>query len=150
MSIWVDADACPVVIREILIRAALRTGKPLLFVANSYLNLPKAKNISLLQVSQGYDAADNEIVNRAQAGDLVITSDLPLAAEVVEKGCVVVGHRGDAHTKENIKSRLNIRDFMETMRASGVQSGGPPALGPNERKKFAEVLDRYLARQSKS
>lgn len=144
MTIWVDADACPAVIRDILIRAARRTRVALVFVTNSYLPLPADDNIRLQQVGSGYDVADNEIVRQAEPGDLVVTSDLPLANDVLEKGARVVSHRGDAMTLNTIKARLNMRDFMETMRASGVHTGGPPALSAADRKAFAQVLDSYL------
>jgi len=144
MTIWVDADACPVSVRNILIRAAQRTGLPLTFVCNQYINLPPLKNIKLVQVASGYDAADNEIAQRAQVGHFVITGDLPLAAEVVDKGCFVLSFRGEQFTRENIKARLNMRDFMETMRASGVQSGGPAAMNAQDSKRFADQFDRLL------
>jgi uncharacterized protein YaiI (UPF0178 family) len=145
MPIWVDADACPVVIREILFKAAQRTGIPLTLVANHALKLPPSPLIRMLQVQGGFDVADNEIVRRAQAGDLVITSDIPLAAEVLAKGCRALSPRGEAYSTDTIGARLNMRDFMDTMRSSGVQSGGPPALSQTDRKRFADQLDRTLA-----
>ncbi|MGX5172596.1 YaiI/YqxD family protein [Aliikangiella sp. IMCC44653] len=147
MKIWVDADACPVVIKEILFRAAERTGIELTLVANQAINTPAARNIKSMQVVAGFDVADDEIVKRAQAGDLVITSDIPLAAEVIEKGALALSPRGELHTKDNIKARLTMRDFMDTMRASGVQSGGPAPLNQTDRKNFANHLDRILANQ---
>ena len=146
MKIWVDADACPVAMREILFRAAQRKSIVTTLVANQYLRIPTSPFIKMLQVESGFDVADNEIVQRCTHGDLIITSDIPLAAEVIEKGCFVVTSRGEEYTKENIRSRLNIRDFMETMRSSGVQTGGPPPLGQSERKAFADKLDRIIAR----
>lgn len=143
-SIWVDADACPVVIKDILIRAGKRTGISITFVANQLISLPSYKNIKAVQVSSGYDVADNWIVQHTEAGDLVITQDIPLADEVIEKGALVIGTRGQQYTKENIKSRLNMRDFMETMRSSGVHTGGPPPLGQQEKQAFANRLDRWL------
>lgn len=146
MIIWVDADACPVVIKEILIRAAQRTGIQLTFVANQPIRVPPSQNISTLQVASGFDVADNEIVKRLTAGDLVITADIPLAAEVIEKGGHALNPRGEMYSTDTIKERLNIRDFMDTMRASGINTGGPPALGQRERQAFANKLDTFLAR----
>jgi len=149
MKIWVDADACPVVIREILFRAAQRTGVELTLVANHALPVPPDKHIRSVQVSAGFDVADHEIVRRVEAGDLVITSDIPLASEVLDEGGLALTPRGERFTAENIKARLNIRDFMETLRASGVQSGGPAALSHADRQQFANQLDRILARALK-
>lgn len=147
MTIWVDADACPVVIKDILFRAAARTRVPLVLVANQAVRVPAAPNIRSIQVASGFDVADDEIVQRVEAGDLVITSDIPLAAEVIAKGAQALSPRGEALDKENVGARLNIRDFMDTMRASGVQTGGPPALNQRDRQQFANHLDRYLAAQ---
>ena len=147
MKIWVDADACPVVAREILFRAAQRTGVQLTFVANQPMSAPTAKNISTLQVPRGFDVADDEIVKRLDAGDLVITSDIPLAAEVIEKGGHALSPRGELHTKENIGAKLNMRDFMDTMRSSGVEmGGGPGAYGQRDKQEFANKLDRFLTK----
>lgn len=150
MKIWVDADACPVVIKEILFRAAQRTGVELTLVANHALKVPPDANIRSLQVSAGFDVADHEIVRRVETDDLVITSDIPLASEVLEEGALALTPRGERFTAENIKARLNIRDFMETLRASGVQSGGPAALSQADRQQFANQLDRILARALKA
>ncbi len=147
MKIWVDADACPGVIREILFRAAQRTGVALTLVANQPVKVPPSPHIRSLQVSAGFDVADNEIVRRVSAGDLVITSVLPLAAEVIAKGGHALRPRGELHTRENIGARLNMRDFMDTLRASGIQSGGPPALNQKDRQAFANQLDRLLAKR---
>ena len=149
MKIWVDADACPVVVRDILFRAAQRTGIELTLVANQSLQIPRTPNIRTLQVAAGFDVADNEIVKRVGPGDLVITSDIPLAADVIAKGGLALSPRGELHSADNIKARLNMRDFMDTMRASGVQTGGPPALSQSDRKNFADNLDRILARSTK-
>ena len=146
MNIWVDADACPVVIKEILFRAAQRTGLPLTLVANQPLRTPPASNITAIQVPPGFDVADNEIVKRATVNDLVITSDIPLAAEVIEKGAHALSPRGERYTANNIKARLNIRDFMDTMRSSGMHTGGPAALNNTDKKQFADQLDRILAK----
>ena len=149
MKIWVDADACPIVIKEILFKAAERTQIQLTLVANQYIRTPPSKFLSSLQVSSGFDVADDEIVKRCSAGDLVITSDIPLADEVIEKGGFALSPRGELFTKENIKPRLNIRDFMDTMRSSGVNSGGPPPLNQSDRQAFANHLDRLLTRHAK-
>lgn len=150
MTIWVDADACPNVIKDILFRAAERKQVKLVLVANQYVRVPSSAFISSLQVASGFDVADNEIVKRVEAGDLVITADIPLAAEAIEKGAVALNPRGELYTRENIRGRLNMRDFLDTLRASGVQSGGPAPLGQTERQAFANQLDRYLARLPKS
>ena len=145
MKIWVDADACPVVIKEILFRAADRTGVQLTLVANQPLNTPSSANINTLQVPRGFDVADDEIVKRLEAGDLVITSDIPLAAEVIGKGGHALSPRGEMHSKENIGARLNMRDFLDTMRASGVEmGGGPAAFSQRDKQSFANELDRFL------
>ncbi|TQV88166.1 YaiI/YqxD family protein [Aliikangiella coralliicola] len=145
MKIWVDADACPVVIKEILFRAADRTEVQLTLIANQFIKVPPSRFIRSFQVTQGFDVADNEIVKRAGEGDLVITSDIPLAAEVIEKGARALSPRGELFSADNIKSRLNIRDFMDTMRASGIDTGGPPPLSQSDRKNFADHLDKFLA-----
>lgn len=150
MTIWVDADACPKVIRDILYRAAERTGVALTLVANQPLRTPPSAHIRSLQVPPGFDVADNEIVRRVAAGDLVITADIPLAAEVIDKGALALNPRGELYTAHNVRARLNMRDFMETMRSSGVVTDGPPALNQADRKAFADQLDRWLARQGKS
>ena len=150
MKIWVDADACPAVAREILFRAAARTGVQLTLVANQPLRTPASKNINSIQVPRGFDVADDEIVKRVNAGDLVITSDIPLAAEVIEKGGHALSPRGEMHTKDNIGAKLNMRDFMDTMRSSGVEmGGGPSAYSQRDKQEFANALDRFLARQSR-
>jgi len=146
MKIWVDADACPVVIKEILFRAAKRTKVNLLLVANQPLKVPFADNIKAIRVASGFDVADNEIVKRLDAGDLVITSDIPLAAEVIEKGGHALNPRGELYSASTIKSILNMRDFMDTLRSSGVQTGGPPPLSQTNRQAFANHLDTFLAR----
>jgi uncharacterized protein YaiI (UPF0178 family) len=148
MNIWVDADACPAVIREILFRAAERTGLMLTLVANQSLRVPAAPNIRMLQVAAGFDVADNAIVKHVQAGDLVITADIPLAAGVIDKGALALNPRGELYTTNTIRERLNMRDFMDTLRASGIQAGGPPALSQADRKQFANHLDRLLTRHA--
>lgn len=150
MKIWVDADACPVVIKEILFRAADRTGLELTLIANHAIKVPPSANIRAIQVSGGFDVADHEIVRRCEAGDLVITSDIPLAAELLDKGAMALTSRGEQFTAENIRVRLNMRDFMETMRASGVQSGGPAAMSQSDRQAFANQLDRLISKALRS
>lgn len=145
MSIWVDADGCPKVIREIIIKAALRTKTLCTLVANHPIPAPNSPWIKLLQVSAGFDVADNEIVKRVSESDLVITSDIPLAAEVVGKKARVITPRGEELSKENVGARLNLRDFYDTMRSSGIQSAGPPAMTETDKRQFANQLDRYLA-----
>ena len=146
MTILVDADACPNQIKQILFKAAERTGVPVLFLANQLIQVPPFANIQAVQVSQGFDVADDEIVRRVEIDDLVITSDIPLAAELIEKGAHVISSRGETFSANTIKSRLTMRDFMDTMRSSGIQSGGPGKLGEVEKRQFANALDRYLAR----
>lgn len=146
MKIWVDADACPVVIKEIIFRAAERAAIETTLVANQPMRTPPSKFIHAIQVQQGFDVADNEIVKRAESGDLVITSDIPLAAEVIEKGALALSPRGELLTANNVRARLNMRDFLETMRSSGVQTGGPAALNQNDRHEFARHLDTLIAR----
>jgi len=148
LKIWVDADACPGVIKEILFRAAERTGVQLTLVANQYVRIPPSSCITMLQVSSGFDVADKEIVTRVSVGDLVITGDIPLAAEVIEKGGCALTPRGELLTEENVRARLSLRDFMETLRASGIDTGGPPALSHSDRKSFADHLDKLLNRYS--
>ncbi|MBE9526588.1 MAG: YaiI/YqxD family protein [Proteobacteria bacterium] len=144
MKIWVDADACPIVIKEILFKAAKRTGVQLTLVANQYISIPKADNISMLRVGSGFDVADNEIVKQVEEGDLVITSDIPLADEVIEKKGLALSSRGEMFSANSIKAKLNMRDFMDTMRSSGVHTGGPPPLSQSDRQAFANHLDRLL------
>jgi len=146
MKIWVDADACPGVIKDILFRAAERTGIPLTLVANQAIPIPRSKLITFIRVPAGFDVADNEIVNRLAAGDLVITGDIPLAAEVIRGGGLALNPRGELYTSDNIRERLNMRDFMESLRSSGVNTGGPPPLGKADRMAFANQLDRLLTR----
>lgn len=149
VQIWVDADACPSLIKEILFRAAERTRTTLTLIANHAIRTPPSKFIHSLQVASGFDVADNEIVKRMAEGDLVITADIPLAAEVIEKGGHALNPRGELYSIHNIKSRLNMRDFMDTMRSSGIQTGGPPPLNQQDRQAFANHLDRWLARQKR-
>lgn len=146
MKIWVDADACPNPIKDILFRAAQRTGVHLTLVANHQVQIPRSPHISFVQVRSGFDVADNEIVNRLDAGDLVVTGDIPLAAEIIENGGRVLGPRGELYTPDNIKARLTMRDLMESLRSSGVDTGGQAALNQADRKSFANHLDQILTR----
>jgi uncharacterized protein YaiI (UPF0178 family) len=148
MQIWVDADACPVVIREILFRAAERTGVTMTLVANKPVRIPTARNVRFVQVPAGLDAADRRIVELMAAGDLVITADVPLAAAAIEKGGVALAPRGELYTSENVRERLSVRNFLDELRSSGVNTGGPPALSQRERQMFANQLDRFLARRT--
>ena len=142
--IWVDADACPVVIKEVLYRAAERTKTVVTFVANQSLRVPASEYLRTLRVAAGFDVADNEIVKRVGPGELVITSDIPLAAEVLEKGGEALNPRGERYSRETIKQRLVMRDFMETLRSSGIPSGGPAALSQKDRQLFANELDKWF------
>lgn len=146
MKIWVDADACPRIIKDILFRAAERTGVELTLVANQYLRVPRSSNISMIQVEAGVDVADNEIVKRLKAGDLVITSDIPLAAEVLDKDGYALNPRGELYTEDNIRARLNMRDLLDSLRTTGIDTGGPPALSQNDRHAFANGLDGLLTK----
>ena len=145
-AIWVDADACPVSIKEMLLRAAKRTGVKITFVANQAIALPPYPNVKAVRVSSGFDVADNWIVEQVSKDDLVITQDIPLADEIITKGAIAIGPRGEKHTKENIKARLTMRNFMETMRSSGVHSGGPAPLNQQDKQTFANQLDRWLVK----
>jgi uncharacterized protein YaiI (UPF0178 family) len=149
-NIWVDADACPKVIKDILFRAAERTGITVTLVANQALSIPRIPSLRVLQVSSGFDVADNEIVKRVAPGDLVITADIPLAAEVIAKGGEALNPRGERYSPDTIRSVLTMRDFMDTMRASGHVGGGPPPIAQADRNAFASHLDKWLARQSRT
>ena len=147
MSIWVDADACPRPVKEILFKAAERTGVELTLVANHAMAVPRLPNVRLLQVQGGFDVADQEIVKRVVPGDLVVTADIPLAADVISRGAQALNPRGEMYSADTIRALLTMRDFMDTMRASGVMTGGPPALNQADRQAFAGQLDRWLARR---
>lgn len=146
MNIWVDADACPNVVKEILFRAAERLGVETVLVANQMLRTPPSVFIKAVQVPAGFDVADNYIVQRCDPGDLVITADIPLASEVLEKGAHALNPRGEFYTPENIRQRLNMRDFMDQLRSSGIDTGGPAKLTQQDRQLFANQLDRFLAK----
>jgi hypothetical protein len=147
MHIWVDADACPAVIKDILFRAAERQSVRITLVANQSLPIPRSRFIQTLQVQAGFDEADNEIVKRLVAGDLVVTADIPLAAQVLDKGGFALNPRGEMYSLDNIRARLNVRDFMESLRASGVRTGGPASLCQSDRNAFASQLDKFLAQK---
>jgi uncharacterized protein YaiI (UPF0178 family) len=146
LNIWVDADACPGVIKDILFRVADRTRVPVTLVANKALHVPPSPWIRSLQVPRGFDVADNEIARRVEAGDVVITADIPLASQVIDKGGHAIDPRGELYSPDNIRERLNMRDFMDGLRSSGVQTGGPPALSQADRQRFANQLDGLLRR----
>ena len=150
MQIWVDADACPGVIKEILFRAAERRQIATVLVANQLIRHPPSSWIRAVQVEKGFDVADNYIVEAAQAGDLVITADIPLAAAVIDKGAHALNPRGEFYSKENIRQLLDMRNFMDTLRSSGVETGGPAAFSQSDRQNFANQLDRLLARTRSS
>jgi hypothetical protein len=147
MKIWIDADACPKIVKEILFRASQRTKTPLILVANQYIPKPKSPLITAVQVSQGFDEADNYIVDKLAAGDIVITADIPLASDAIDKGAVVINPRGEKYTEDNIKQRLSMRDLMEELRSTGEVSGGPPAYNQKNGQDFANCLDRLLAKK---
>jgi uncharacterized protein YaiI (UPF0178 family) len=144
MKIFIDADACPNVIKSIIFRASDRTKTEVLLVANQYMTTPASKLITAIQVHQGFDVADDEIVKRVETGDIVITSDIPLASDVIGKGATALNPRGELYTTDNIKARLQMRNFMETLRNSGVDTGGPAALNQKDRENFANQLNKLL------
>ena len=149
MNIWVDADACPTVIKDILFRAAERTETMLTLVANQPVRVPKSAFIRSVQVGKGFDVADNEIIRRLEPNDLVITADIPLAAEVIDKGGHALNPRGELYSQDTINARLAMRDLMDTLRASGINTGGPPTITQADRRAFANNLDRFLAHNAK-
>lgn len=150
ITLWVDADACPKVIKEIIFRVSARLQLSVVLVANQYLAKPASPLIRCVQVESGFDMADHYIVQQAQPGDLVVTQDIPLAAELVAKQVAALNPRGELYTRDNVRQRLNVRDFMETMRASGEHTGGPAPFGQQDRMRFANALDKWLAQQPKS
>ncbi len=145
MHIWVDADACPKVVREILFRAAERTGVALTLVANRPMAIPRLENIRSMRVASGFDVADNAILRMLAAGDLVVTADIPLAAEAVAVGAHVLNPRGQLYTRDNIRDHLSMRDFMDGLRDTGIETGGPAPFSPCDRQSFANQLDRLLS-----
>lgn len=149
MQIWIDADACPNVIKEILFRAAERARVPLILVANKLLRPPPSPYIRAMRVGGGFNVADNAIVREMRAGDLVITADIPLASEVITKGGHALNPRGEFYSTENIAERLSMRNFMDELRETGVNTGGPATMNQKDRQAFANQLDRFLTRQGK-
>lgn len=149
MKIWVDADACPKAIKDILVRAAGRVGVRTIFIANQPMRLPESEFVRKIQVPGGSDVADDKIVELLQSGDLVITADIPLAARVVDKGVVALDPRGDFYSKENIRERLSIRDFMDGLRSTGVETGGPASFKQKDSQAFANQLDRFLTKHAR-
>ena len=149
MQIWIDADACPAVIKDILYRAAERKQVALILVANQPLRTPASSYIRSMRVAGGFDVADNKIVELVQPGDLVITADIPLAADVIKKGGYALNPRGDLYTQDNIQQRLTLRNFLGELRNTGVNTGGPPPLNHSDRQAFANQLDRFLTRHAK-
>lgn len=149
MKIWVDADACPKAVKDMLFRVAERAKTAVTLVTNQCLRLPPSAFVTLIQVEQGPDVADDEIVKRCEKGDLIITADIPLAARVVEKGALALDPRGKLYDSENIKQILSMRDFMDSLRGSGIETGGPGGFGQRERQLFANELDRFIARAAK-
>lgn len=148
MNLWVDADACPKAVKEVIYRAAARMKIQTTLVANQFLTVPKSPYIRAIQVPGGFDVADAHIVAEIDAGDLVITADIPLAAEVVSLGAVALNPRGTLYTEENIQSHLARRNFMEELRTTGTITGGPPTLAKTDIQSFANQLDRYLTKQT--
>ena len=146
MKIWVDADACPNVIKDILFRAAQRVRISTILVANQLIKTPPSRYISKVQVRAGFDEADKYIAEAVEPGDLVITADIPLASQVIDKGGYALNPRGELYTRDNIRQRLGLRNFMEELRGSGVNTGGPPSLSQSDRQAFANELDRFLTR----
>jgi uncharacterized protein YaiI (UPF0178 family) len=147
MHIWVDADACPKVIKEILFRASSRKNIPVTLVANHYLKTPPSKLIRCIQVEHGFDVADNFIAQQLTKGDIVITADIPFAADVINKEGITINPRGELYTKDNIRQRLDMRNMMEELRGGGIQTGGPDAFSQKDQQAFANQLDRLLAKR---
>lgn len=150
MRIWIDADACPNVIKDIVFRAAERTGVEVVLVANQVIRVPSTGNVKFMQVAAGFDAADQRIVELLSAGDLVITADIPLAAAVIDKHGTALNPRGELYTRENVRERLSMRNFMEELRGGGLVSGGPAALNLRDRQAFANQLDTILRARFKA
>lgn len=148
MQIWVDADACPVAIKEILFRAAKRVEVKTTLVANQELQVPGSDFIDTVQVRSGLDVADNYIVQHLSPGDLVVTADIPLAAAAIEKGAYALNPRGEFYSESNIRERLSLRNFLDELRSSGVETGGPAAFSRRDREAFANQLDRFLQKHS--
>ncbi len=149
MKIWIDADACPKIVKEIIFKASFRLKVPVCLVANSYMAVPLESLITSIQVDKGADVADFYIVENLEKQDLVITADIPLAALIVEKGAIAINPRGELYTEENVRERLSMRDFMQGLRDSGVDTGGPPPLGPKDKERFANSFNRIITKMMK-
>ncbi|MFW2148441.1 YaiI/YqxD family protein [Acinetobacter sp. TY1] len=148
-KLWVDADALPNILREVIIRASDRYQLEVTFVANQPVGITPSIRINSLQVMQGSDQADKEIIERMKANDIVMTQDIPLAAQVIEKGGIAIHPRGEIYTEANIKARLHLRDFMETLRGAGVQTGGPPPISERDKREFSSSLDQTIMKQKR-
>jgi len=148
-KLWVDADALPKILREVIIRASDRYQLEVTFVANQPVGITPSIRINSLQVMQGSDQADKEIIERMKANDIVMTQDIPLAAQVIEKGGIAIHPRGEIYTEANIKARLHLRDFMETLRGAGVQTGGPPPISERDKREFSSSLDQTIMKQKR-
>ncbi len=148
-KIWIDADACPKVIKEVVFKTCARTGVAVTLVANSYMAIPHSPLIRLIQVEQGADVADSYIVENLDEHDIIITADIPLAALVVDKGALAINPRGELYTEENISERLSMRDFMQDLRDSGMQTGGPAPFGPKDKESFANSLNKIITKKLK-
>jgi uncharacterized protein len=147
LKIWIDADACPKVVRQVVFRASYRLQLPVCLVANTYMAVPDGGLVTSIQVGQGADVADSYIVEHVAKKDLVITADIPLAALVVEKGAMAINPRGELYTEENVRERLSIRDFMQDLRDGGMDTGGPPPFGPKDKELFTNSLNRILTKK---
>lgn len=147
--LWIDADAIPRILRDIIFRASDRHLLGVTFVANQPLGIKPSIRIKSIQVTHGADSADREIVERMQAGDIVVTQDIPLAAQVIEKGGTAIHPRGDIYTPDNVRARLHLRDYMEVLRGAGVQTGGPPPISDKEKKAFADSLEKTIQKQKR-
>ena len=148
-KLWVDADALPKILREVIIRASDRYQLEVTFVANQPVGITPSIRINSLQVMQGSDQADKEIIERMKANDIVMTQDIPLAAQVIEKGGIAIHPRGEIYTEANIKARVHLRDFMETLRGAGVQTGGPPPISERDKREFSSSLDQTIMKQKR-
>lgn len=149
MKIWIDADACPKMVKEVIFKASARLKVPVCLVANSFMAVPLHPTISFVQVDQGADVADFYIAENCTSSDLVITADIPLAALIVEKEAIAINPRGEVYTEENMSERLSMRNFMQDLRDGGLDTGGPPPLGPKDKEKFANSLERILTKMLK-
>lgn len=149
MKIWIDADACPKIIKEVLYKVSTRLNIPLYLVANSYLNIPLAPHIKLIQVEEGADVADAYIAENVEVGDLVITADIPLASLVIEKSAVAINPRGEVYTEDNISEILSMRNFMQDLRDNGMVTSGPAPFGPKDKEKFTNSLNKILTQMMK-